>query len=114
MAAAGLWTTPADLCRYVIGIQKLHRGEQDALLNSDLAKQMLTRQIENWGLGFPLTGQGRSLSFSHGGSNQGFECFMVGYAETGQGAVIMTNTNGANALMMEMLRNLGAEYGWPR
>ena len=54
---------------------------------------MLTRQIENDGLGLFLDGQGRTLRFSHGGANEGFQCMLIAYAQTGQGAAIMTNSD---------------------
>jgi CubicO group peptidase (beta-lactamase class C family) len=113
MAAAGLWTTPADLARFVLGVQHAHQGAKNAILPKNLATDMLTRQIGDTGLGVFLGGKGKSLSFSHNGSNCGFECVFVGLAQTGQGAVIMTNANGAGALMDEMLQNIRSEYGWP-
>ncbi|HLN32104.1 MAG TPA: serine hydrolase domain-containing protein [Gemmataceae bacterium] len=68
MAAAGLWTTPSDLALFVLGIEHARRGNSDAILSADLANQMLTRQIDNWGLGIDLGGRGPSLSFTHNGA----------------------------------------------
>jgi hypothetical protein len=41
----------------------------------------------------PVTGKGKSLEFFHGGRNAGFDAFLVGYPETGKGAIIMINAN---------------------
>ncbi len=113
LAAAGLWTTPSDLARFVLGIQHAWRGSPGAILSPDLAKQMLTRQIGNWGLGVDLDGKGPSLSFRHNGVNVGFESQLLGFAQSGQGAVIMTNANSAGRLMDEVMQSLRLEYQWP-
>jgi CubicO group peptidase (beta-lactamase class C family) len=113
MAAAGLWTTPTDLAHYVIGVQRSRNGAKGGILSVDLATQMLTRQIDDWGLAVALAGNGKSLSFNHGGVNFGFECRLIGFAATGQGAVIMTNANNAGGLMDEMMQSMRTEYSWP-
>ncbi len=113
LAAAGLWTTPADLARFVIAIQKAKRGDQDAILSPELTKEMLRAQNGGAGLGVMLGGKGRSDTFAHNGSNAGFECGFLGFAETGQGAVLMTNAQGGQALIDELIESLRAECGWP-
>jgi hypothetical protein len=65
------------------------------------------------GLGLFLAGDGPSFRFSHGGSNEGFRAFFVGFPETGQGAVIMTNADGGYPLIQEILRAVALEYAWP-
>jgi len=37
---------------------------------------------------------------------------MVAYSDSGQGAVIMTNSVRGNALLNEILRSIAKEYGW--
>jgi hypothetical protein len=74
---------------------------------------MLTSQIENVGLGLMVDGNGASRRFSFSGSNVGYKAFMVGYVNSGQGAVIMTNSENGAPLAMEILRAIAAEYGWP-
>ena len=113
MAAAGLWTTPADLARFVMALQGAKQGGKEPILPSALASEMLRRQKEDAGLGVFLTGKGPSAWFSHNGVNAGFECGFTGSVEAGQGAVIMTNAAGGSALVEEMLQNLRAEYNWP-
>ncbi|MCI0485209.1 MAG: serine hydrolase [Blastocatellia bacterium] len=113
MAAAGLWTTPSDLARFAIELQKSRAGKSNRVLSRAMAVQMTTKQFENWGLGLAVEGEGKSLRFSHGGSNEGFRCIMVAYTDTGQGAVIMTNCDNGGALMAEILRAVAREYDWP-
>jgi CubicO group peptidase (beta-lactamase class C family) len=112
MAAAGLWTTPSDLARFAIAIQRSAKGDSDAILSPKLIKEMLTPQIGNQGLGFNLGGQGKGLFFTHNGVNAGFECLLIGYAESGHGAVIMCNANDAGGLIQEMVQSIRSEYGW--
>ena len=112
LAAAGLWTTPGDLARFAIGIQDALAGKSHSVISKGMAEQMLTRQIENDGLGLFLDGAGKTLRFSHGGANEGFQCMLVAYAHTGQGAVIMTNSDMGGALNTEILFAIAHEYGW--
>jgi len=112
LAAAGLWTTPGDLARFAIGIQDALAGKSPSVISKGMAEQMLTRQIENDGLGLFLDGAGKTLRFSHGGANEGFQCMFVAYAHTGQGAAIMTNSDRGAALIPEILFAIAHEYGW--
>jgi CubicO group peptidase (beta-lactamase class C family) len=112
-AAAGLWTTPSDLARFAIEIQRSYKSQSNAVLSMDTAKQMLTPQLGGYGLGFWLGGKGKAATFSHPGKNEGFTCMLFAYLETGQGAVVMTNGDGGNGLFNEILRAIAHEYGWP-
>ncbi len=113
MAAAGLWTTPSDLARFAIEIQKSRAGKSNKVLTTELINQMLTVQSGDYGLGLGIRGTGKALNFSHGGSNIGFRCMMFAYAETGQGAVVMTNGDAGGPLADEILHSIAKEYGWP-
>jgi CubicO group peptidase (beta-lactamase class C family) len=111
-AAAGLWTTPSDLARFAIEIQRSKAGKSNKVLSAGMTNQMLALVKGDYGLGVGLRGSGKTLSFSHGGSNEGFRCFLFAYAETGQGAVVMTNGDGGGQLASEILRSIAREYGW--
>jgi len=112
MAAAGLWTTPSDLARFVVEIQKSLAGKSNRILSPEMTRQMLTPQVGGWGLGLALAGEGAAARFSHGGANEGFRCLLIGYNSTGQGAVVMTNSDGGSGLGEELLRSIAREYGW--
>jgi len=121
-AAGGLWTTPSDLARFAIEIMRTYQGDSDLLLSQPLAVEMLTPQIEipdqgfihSYGLGFDLGGQGQSFFAEHTGGTWGSTALLWFYPETGQGAVIMTNS-AANqgAIRFELLMSIAKEYGWP-
>ncbi|MBX7166080.1 MAG: beta-lactamase family protein [Pirellulales bacterium] len=114
-AAAGLWTTSSDLCRYVMGVQRALAGEPGAVLPRELAEQMVTPVGEGpFGLGPFLTlSDGRVVRFSHGGSNAGFRCEVAGTIEGGCGAAVMTNSDNGGELASEILRTIARAYGWP-
>jgi CubicO group peptidase (beta-lactamase class C family) len=113
MAAAGLWTTPSDLARFAIEIQKSRAGKSNKVITTEMINQMLTIQSGDYGLGLGIGGEGKALHFGHGGSNEGFRCMMFAYAETGQGAVVMTNGDAGGPLGDEILHSIAKEYGWP-
>jgi CubicO group peptidase (beta-lactamase class C family) len=113
LAAAGLWTTPGDLARFALGIDAALAGKSRSVISQAMAQQMVTKQIENDGLGVFVEGEGQTLEFSHGGANEGFQCILVAFARTGQGAAIMTNSDIGGRLNSEILRAISHEYGWP-
>jgi CubicO group peptidase (beta-lactamase class C family) len=112
MAAAGMWTTPSDLSRLVIEVQKAQAGRSDKYLSATIVNQMLTAQSVDWGLGFSVEGSGRTRHFSHGGSTLEFNSYLVAYNQTGQGVVIMTNSLRGERVINELLRSIAREYGW--
>lgn len=112
MAAAGLWTTATDLARFGIEIMKSAQGKSNRVLAQPTTQLMLTRQSGDYGLGFALEGTPQAPRFSHGGVDEGFEAMLMCYAG-GQGAAIMTNAQGGQALMSESLLGIASEYHWP-
>ncbi|HEY6333875.1 MAG TPA: serine hydrolase domain-containing protein, partial [Blastocatellia bacterium] len=50
MAAAGLWTTPSDLARFAIEIQRSFEGQSNKVLSASMTKLMLTPVLQNYGL----------------------------------------------------------------
>lgn len=112
LAAAGLWTTPSDLARFMLQVGSSYRGENGILLPAT-ARQMLTRVPGGGGLGFGLDGSGESFRFRHNGGNAGFSCYAVSFAEIGRGVVIMTNSDNGDPLMHEFVRAISRTYGWP-
>jgi CubicO group peptidase (beta-lactamase class C family) len=112
-AAAGLWTTPSDLARFAVEIQRGFAGSSELLLSPAVAREMLTPEAGSYGLGFSLQGEAADLSFEHGGANAGFRSHLVMFAERGDGAVVMTNGDGGAGLAAEILRSIAREYDYP-
>jgi hypothetical protein len=117
LAAAGLWTTPSDLARFLIGVQRGVQHNRDdkgpPLLSPAMMRTMLEPVKNSYALGFGIDGKGPTLSFGHGGSNMGYEDVLLGYVEHGDGVVVMTNGEGGNDLAQGILRAVATEYHWP-
>lgn len=112
-SAAGLWSTPSDLARVVIAVQRAEAGQSDAILSRPMASAMLKRELGEYGLGFFVEDVGGYTSFGHSGGTDGFKSQIYGYTGSGQGAVVMTNSDNGAALIAEILGSIAAEYGWP-
>jgi CubicO group peptidase (beta-lactamase class C family) len=112
MAPAGLWTTPSDLARYAIEVQKTLAGTSNHVLSTSMARQMLTPGLNHQGLGPQVGGTDKHPYFTHDGANEGYRCSLVAYND-GDGAVIMTNGDSGGQLMLELLHSVAREYGWP-
>jgi CubicO group peptidase (beta-lactamase class C family) len=84
MAAAGLWTTPSDLARFGIEIQRA-LAAQSKILSREMARQMVTVQKGSWGLGLALEYTGKeSARFGHAGGDVGFEALFTAYCDRAQ------------------------------
>jgi CubicO group peptidase (beta-lactamase class C family) len=113
MAAAGLWTTPTDLARYAIEIQRSLCGDANHVLSVEMTKQMLVAGQGDYGLGPKVGGSPENPFFILGGINAGFENSLVAYERTGDGAVVMTNAQRGQVLADAIIRSIAAVYGWP-
>ena len=113
LAAAGLWTTPSDLSRFLIGLNDAWAGTSETVLRQATARAMLSEVRDGWGLGLTVAGQGADLRYSHSGANDGFRDLMVGFPERDQGVVIMTNGDRGGVLIASLMQAVAAEYGWP-
>ncbi|KAF7537380.1 hypothetical protein G7054_g3771 [Neopestalotiopsis clavispora] len=103
LAAAGLWTTPGDLCKAVLALQRSLIGTENAFLKQETAKGMLTEVDSNvMSLGW-VAPKDPGTYFGHGGANDpGYRCVLMGIADLlGQheefpnaecGIAIMTNS----------------------
>ena len=112
MAAAGLWTTPTDLLLFARAVQLSLGGESHALLSQKLARELLTVQKGQYGLGVALEGDGALKRFSHGGANEGYRCTFFAFADRGEGIAIMTNSDNGGAVANEIARAVADVYGW--
>lgn len=111
MAAAGLWTTPSDLAHFLIEIALSKNGKSNRVLLESVARQMLTPVVSNTGLGFFLPEQSPG-EFGHGGSNEGFESNMKMNAESGEGIVMMGNSDNLFEVMKFVQTAVAKEYAW--
>jgi CubicO group peptidase (beta-lactamase class C family) len=113
LAAAGLWSTPSDLLRFTIAVRDSARGEKGSILDQSLATAMLTPGKGEWGLGLEVHPTPADRAFAHGGSNEGYENFVVAYTGSGDGVAVMTNGAQGGEIGSEITRSVAAAYGWP-
>jgi CubicO group peptidase (beta-lactamase class C family) len=113
MAAAGPWTTPEDVAKLMIEIQREVDGVSDLILDQPLAKAMLTPQINATGLGPHLAGWQKPLAFWHAGNTAGYVSLVYGLIGKSQGAIVMTNSDRGEWLSLEIMRSIANVYDWP-
>jgi CubicO group peptidase (beta-lactamase class C family) len=113
MSAAGLWSTPTDLAKLAIELQRAYTGRSRTVLDQSTVREMFTVQKPPFGLGYVIDGSGPAVEFSHSGDDAGFKAITVAFAERGQGAVIMSNGDLGDALMQEILTSIADAYNWP-
>ena len=112
MAAAGLWTTPSELARFMIEVMRCCSGMSERIISNDMVQEMVTSQKGGYGFGLNIRGNGEDLRISHSGGNEGYYCYMVAYPDKGEGAVVMTNGDGGWWLLLEIIRSIAVEYKW--
>jgi CubicO group peptidase (beta-lactamase class C family) len=112
-AAAGLWTTPTDLAKFLIEVQKSLLGQSNRVLSQSMAQEMVTPVgVGPFAVGFQIEKQGEGWYFMHGGSNWGFQCDMMAHRVKGYGVVIMTNGDGGGALIRELRLRIQQDEKW--
>ena len=114
-AAAGLWTTPTDLCRYIIETQQAYNGKSSLVLSPEMSRLRLTPVKDDAALGVFVNSRvtGSYKYFNHNGGNEGFCCTAIGCMNDGKGVVIMTNTHYDNTGILEEIANsVATVYSW--
>lgn len=114
LAAAGLWSTPSDLLRFAVAVRDSAAGKPGSLLDHSLATEMLTPGKGDYGLGLEVHSAAGDRDFSHGGSNEGYENFLVAFIGSGDGVAVMTNGAQGIELALEITHSVAAAYGWSR
>ncbi|AUJ69189.1 serine hydrolase domain-containing protein [Pseudoalteromonas sp. NC201] len=111
-AAAGLWTTPTDLAKYVIAVQKAKQGTTTGIITPSLVKDMLTMHHKDMGLGPQLRKSKQGLIFAHSGKNFGYSNRFNAYADKADGMIVMTNGDSARPVVAELQNAINDHFAW--
>jgi CubicO group peptidase (beta-lactamase class C family) len=117
MAAAGLWTTAADLARFFAEVARARTGTSK-LIPREVAMQMTTPVIEigpgnSVGLGVFLRERNGTKLFGHGGSDAGFQGSAVASLDGGFGLVVMASSDNGFRIFDQIEDAVFDEYAWP-
>src|SRR5690348_3272139 len=94
MAAAGLWTTPTDLCKFAIEVQLSLAGKSNKVLSKEMVTRMVTPVLPDApGLGFFVEKHGNAIYFGHGGADEGFRAGLLVSRDKGYGVAVMVNSD---------------------
>lgn len=114
-AGSGIWTTPTDLARFALHLQKILQGNTSGLLQPQSLKTMLSPYREPFfGLGFALyNDKGPGLFFGHTGNTEGYRSMFIAHESSGCGAFILANSNNADPVIKETVNQIAISEGWP-
>jgi CubicO group peptidase (beta-lactamase class C family) len=111
-AAAGLWTTPTDLAKLMIEVQRSLAGGSAAVLTRSTMQEMVTPVgVGSYAVGFYVMRSGEGWYFGHGGRNRGFQCGTRAHRARGYGVVVMTNGNQGAQLVPDIVDRVALAYG---
>lgn len=111
-AAAGLWTTPTDLCKYIIEMQLAYKGKSSRVLNQKMAKLHLTPyKNETTAMGTFLQDRNGEKYFFHDAGNIGFRGFYIAGLTNSKGVVLFVNSDNGD-ILLELLNSVALVYDW--
>lgn len=112
LAAAGLWTSPSELCNYIIDMQLAHHGKPSKVLKPEMVKLHLTPYNNGpAAMGTFFDDRDGAKYFLHDASNDGFCGLFVASLDSGDGVVIFLNS-GDGKLLLEVLNSVAGAYHW--
>jgi CubicO group peptidase (beta-lactamase class C family) len=112
-AAAGLWTTPSDLARLLIEVQRSASGQSNRVLSRAIVQEMLSPVgVGDYAVGFSISKIGQGWYFGHGGSNWGFRGTVLAHKVKGYGLAILTNADQGGQVANELSRRIQRVYEW--
>ena len=110
-AAAGLWTTPTDIAKYILEMQQAYQGKSSKVLNQEMVKLHVTPYKNNVAMGTFIQNRNGENYFDHTASNEGFSGLFIGGLTNGKGAAIFVNSDDAS-VAFELVNSIALVYDW--
>jgi CubicO group peptidase (beta-lactamase class C family) len=116
-AAAGLWTTPTDLCKYIIETQLALEGKSGKVLTPETTRFRLKPVIDSIApgvseaIGFSIVKKGDENYFIHAGGLAGSSALFFGSLKNGKGVAVICNSD-SRAILTELINSVAQVYGW--
>ena len=107
-AAAGLWATSQDLAKLLIALHEAYQDE-NAILSQPVMQMFWGEEREEHTFGWVIRNEDFLM---HGGSTAGYRASVLINPQTGDGAVVLTNSDNGGGLAAEILRSASDHYGW--
>jgi CubicO group peptidase (beta-lactamase class C family) len=111
-AAAGLWTTPTDLAKLGIEVQKALRGESKLLSRKTALEMVAPVGTGPFAIGFAIEKRGEGWYFTHNGSNWGFRSDLTMHRLKGYGIAVMANSDNGGQIIDEIAARVAAAANW--
>ncbi|MDX2554301.1 non-ribosomal peptide synthetase [Streptomyces stelliscabiei] len=113
-AAAGLWTTAADLAKVTVEIGRAYRGLPSPVLTRELTERMLTivEPCHFYGMGVFVDGSGGGLDYGHTGRTAGYRAMALNQMESGTGLVMLANAEHARPVLKWLMTAVREQDRW--
>jgi CubicO group peptidase (beta-lactamase class C family) len=110
LAAAGLWTTAADLARLAVAVRRSYHGGAGGFLDRAAVRALLTGHPEDlYGLGTVVDATGGDVAFGHAGEPLGYRGLLMSRLAAGDGVAVLTNGEAGGRVVAAVLELLGHE-----
>ena len=115
-AAAGLWATSQDLAKLLIALHEAYHHknhdenhDKNPVLSQPGMQMFWGEEREEHTFGWVIRNEDFLM---HGGSTVGYRATVLISPQTGDGAVVLTNSDNGGGLVAEILRSASDYYGW--
>lgn len=111
LSSGGMWSTPTDLAKFLVEMQKSRNGSSNRIIDKDNAVLMTKPVMAHYGLGFSNEIRGTGVKFfGHDGHNMGYVCSMIGSLDHGFGIVVMTNSENGWKAVNKIKKIVGRKF----
>lgn len=113
-AAAGLWTNAGDLAKFSVAVMEAYQNRSSILKFGQIKEIFKIQPNSYYGQGFYIDeSKSNTLIVSKGGATYGFRSMIVLFPNSGNGIVIMTNSENGTKLIKEIISIITSYYSWP-